>query len=210
MMFISLYCGNSNKITPEKLWSESDRKLIVDELNRTTNELMIEIENLSDAQWNFRESDERWTISEIVEHLELQNELHYRQIIVVANMPPMPKYLPATRGLDETFSNYATDTLKRQAKSFLEPIGRFCSKTESIYAFKRARNLLVEFVENTQVDLRKHFSFSKPIGNKNINQIKTGEVFDLHQLLLIGIAHTDRHLNQIRKLKKHPGYKAIQ
>jgi len=88
----------------------------------------------------------------------------------------------------------------------LEPIGRFCSKTESILAFTRTRKHLVEYVENTAIDLRKHFSFGSQAGSKSIDEIKPREVYDLHQLLLLGIAHTDRHLNQIRAIKKNPDF----
>ncbi len=210
IFFINVHCENSTEATSEKLWTEEDRQWILDELNRTTNELMIKIEDLSDAQWNFRESPERWSINEIVEHLEIQNELHYRQIMVVSNSPQMLQYVSVTKDMDEIFSNYATDTLKRQAKPFLEPIGRFCSKAESIHAFNRARYLIVEFVKNTDVDLRKHFSFSNQIEGKSLDEIKPKEVFDLHQLLLLGIAHTDRHLRQIRAIKKHPNYIELQ
>jgi len=44
------------------------------------------------------------------------------------------------------------------------------------------------------------------VEGKEINDLKIGQVRDLHQLLLTGIGHTDRHLTQIRKIKQHRGY----
>ena len=206
LCFFIFYCKKTENPISQKSWTTEDKNLIINELNRTTNELMVEIEHLSEAQWNFRESPEKWSINEIVEHLEVQNELHFRQLTVVANIPAMPKFVPVVKDWDHYFSNYATDTLKRQAKWFLEPIGRFCSKAESVRAFKRVRHHLLEFVEKTDVDLRKHFSFSKNIQETPLNEIKPKEILDLHQLLLLGIAHTDRHLRQIRGIKKLPEY----
>jgi hypothetical protein len=171
---------------------------------------MNEIQDLSDIHWNFRESPERWSINEIVEHLEIQNELHFRQMIAVSNSPQMPQYITVVKDWDFHFTKYATDTLKRQAKWFLEPIGRFCSKEESVHAFNRTRAHLIEFVKNTKVDLRKHFSFSKKIDGKSLDEIKPKEIFDLHQLLLLGIAHTDRHLIQIKSIKENPNFKALK
>ncbi|GHB87125.1 DinB family protein [Persicitalea jodogahamensis] len=40
-------------------------------MSRTCTELTREVENLTDAQWNFREAPDRWTIDEIVEHTGL-------------------------------------------------------------------------------------------------------------------------------------------
>lgn|GEM_PF-4143751 len=40
-----------------------------DNLRRTRNDLTREVENLTNAQWYFRESPERWSITEVVEHL---------------------------------------------------------------------------------------------------------------------------------------------
>ncbi len=198
---------SSEKTTPpERLWTEKDRQFILDELDRTTNELMKEIENLAMDQWSFREDQNRWDVAEIVEHLTVQNELHYREIYAVCNTPELVKYLPITTGEDGHFQKYATDPAKSQAKWFLHPIGRYCSKRQARNAFLRARDGLRDFVEATKIDLRKHFTFRNQAGDKPIEEIKIGDVRDLHQLLLTGIAHTDRHIAQIKKLKKHPAY----
>ncbi len=190
----------------EKLWTEKDRQFILDELDRTTKELIKEIDDLAIDQWTFREDPNRWDIAEIVEHLTVQNELHYREITAISNVPEMPQYLPITTGQDGHFQKYATDPAKSQAKWFLHPINRFCSKRQSQDAFLRARDGLRDFVEATDADLRKHFAFRNDAGSKPIDEIKIGDVRDLHQLLLTGIAHTDRHIAQIKRLKKHPSY----
>ena len=195
-----------NLFSTEKLWTERDRQFILKELERTTEELLKETERLALDQWTFREQPNRWNIAEIVEHLTLQNELHYREIYAVSNAPALPQYLPVTRGQDDHFTNYATDPVKSHAKWFLQPLGRFDSKRQSIAAFVRARDGIRGFVEKTEVDLRTRFTFRNNAGNNPIDSIKIGNVRDLHQLLLTGIAHTDRHLKQIRTIKKHKLY----
>ncbi|MEO1257740.1 MAG: DinB family protein [Bacteroidota bacterium] len=190
----------------EKLWTEIDRQYILAELDRTTKELLKETQKLGFDQWTFREHRSRWNINEIVEHLILQNELHYREISAVSNGPALPKYLPITSGKDGYFKKYATDPTKGQAKWFLQPLGRFESKRESISAFQRACDGIRGFVETTDVDLRKKMTFRNKGGEKKLADIKIGDVRDLHQLLLTGVAHTDRHLMQIRNIKKHPAY----
>ncbi|MEZ4935290.1 MAG: DinB family protein [Saprospiraceae bacterium] len=196
----------STPSSQEKIWTEKDRQFILKELERTSNELLKETEKLALDQWTFRENPTRWNIAEIVEHLILQNELHYREIYAVSNAPALPQYLPITTGHDDHFLSYATDPVKSHAKWFLQPLGRFDSKRQSIAAFQRARDGIRGFVEKTEIDLRQHFTFRNQAGNVPIDSVKIGDVMDLHQFLLTGIAHTDRHLVQIRNIKKHKLY----
>lgn len=187
-------------------WTADDRALIISELNRTTNELRQEIADLSDRQWYFKERADRWSIAEILEHLEMQNQLHYREITIQANSPQHLKYRSITMGKDDYFTRYATDTIKGQSQWFLQPLGRYNSKPEGETAFYTARNALKNWVEETEIDLRKQFTFRTPVEGRDISELRIGQVRDLHQLLLTGIAHTDRHLRQIRTIKQHPDF----
>ncbi|MEP5612794.1 MAG: DinB family protein [Cyclobacteriaceae bacterium] len=199
--------GNTPKTTEDdRWWTEQERLWILGELNRTTGELQNEIERLSQAQWYFREEESRWNIGEIVEHLEMQNQLHYREIAVIANSPQYLEYRTITKGQDGYFTKYATDSIKGQANWFLQPKDKFLSKEAAEEAFYTARGKLTEYVEKTKADLRKQFTFRAPMYEMEISEVKIGEVRDLHQLLLTGIAHTDRHLIQIRNIKKHKGF----
>ena len=202
-----LNCNNKNSFLEsknnDKWWTESDRELIISELNRTTNELHNEIKDLTIEQWNFREDATRWSIAEIVEHLEIQNLLHYREISVISFIPQHQEFREITKGKDEYFTKYATDTIKGQAQWFLEPMGRYKDKQVSETAFYKARAELIKVVSDTDIDLRKQFTFRTSVLNKELKDIKIGQVRDLHQLLLTGIAHTDRHLAQLKKIKSH-------
>lgn len=190
----------------ERWWTENDRQFIIAELNRTTEELRRETENISEDQWNFREDTTRWSMAEIVEHLEIQNLLHYREIAVTSKSPQYLPFRSITEGKDTFFSSYSTDTLQSKAQWFLEPRGRYSSLNDGLFAFHKARQELTLLVEQTDIDFRKQFTFRVPVEGKEIENIKIGQVRDLHQLLLTGIAHTDRHLQQIRKIKQHENY----
>lgn len=187
-------------------WTDEDRQLILNELQRTTDELLTELSGLTEIQWNFRESNDRWNIGEIIEHLEMQNQLHYREISVTSKAPQYLKFRAVTKGQDEYFTKYATDATPGEAQWFLEPLGRFRTKAEGENAFLRARGHLQEFVAETKVDLRKQFTFRVEVEDKSVDELSIGQVRDLHQLLLTGIAHTDRHLRQIRAIKTHNNY----
>lgn len=206
LFIIACNSKSSNEKINDFWWTESDRQHLLNELHRTTEELRNEIKDLTDEQWHFREASDRWSIAEIVEHLEMQNQLHYREITIVANAPQYLQYRAITEGQDQHFSNYATDTTPGQARWFLEPLGRFCTKAAGENAFYRARGELTKWVELTPIDLRKQFTFRTPVTGKDVSEIKIGQVRDLHQLLLTGIAHTDRHLRQIRGIKQNTNF----
>jgi len=212
LVFIVVLTGCNTVIDPstnhdlERWWSDEERQLIISELNRTTQALKYEIEHLSYEQWNFREDEERWSIAEIVEHLEMQNQLHYREISVTSKAPQYLKFRAITKDQDPQFTKYSTDPRKGKSQWFLIPLGRYCDKTKGEAAFYKARGELLKLVEDTDIDFRKQFTFRTPVEGKEISTLKIGQVRDLHQLLLTGIAHTDRHLNQIRQIKLHPKY----
>ena len=212
MVFIALLIGCNTINEPstvydlERWWTADEQELIILELNRTTKALRSEIEQLSDEQWNFREDDERWSIGEIVEHLEMQNQLHYREISVTSKAPQYLKFRAITKDQDSHFIKYSTDPNKGKSQWFLVPLGRYCDKTMGESAFYKARGELLKLVEDTDIDFRKQFTFRTPVEGKDITALKIGQVRDLHQLLLTGIAHTDRHLNQIRQIKQHSDY----
>lgn len=210
LICLSIVACDFNSSTKNKesnrWWTEEDRKLLTSELNRTSHELQVEIEHLTDDQWNFRENANLWSIAEIVEHLEIQNLLHYREISVTSKSPQYLQFRSITEGQDFFFSKYSTDTIRSKAQWFLEPLGRYCSTKDGQAAFYKARNELTLLVEQTEIDFRKQFTFRTTVEGKKVQDIKIGQVRDLHQLLLTGIAHTDRHLNQIRKIKLRHDY----
>ncbi|WP_411030682.1 DinB family protein [Spongiimicrobium sp. 3-5] len=202
-------CGHNpskDETTALPWWTSKDRDLVISELNRTTKAIRLELKDLKEDQWTFRESPDRWSILEIIEHLEMQNQLHYREISVISNTPQLLHFRTITEGKDAHFTKYATDTIAGTARWFLQPKGKFCTGTDAEKAFFKARSELTKLVELTSTDFRKQFTFRSPVGDKDIANLKIGEVRDLHQLLLTGIAHTDRHLKQLRNLKAHPKY----
>ena len=109
---IIIGCNTANDTSEntslERWWTEDEQDLIISELNRTTKALKYEIEKLSNEQWTFREEETRWTIAEIVEHLEMQNQLHYREISVISKAPQYLEFRMITKDQDAHFTKYST------------------------------------------------------------------------------------------------------
>ena len=51
------------------VWTEADRKYLLDNLIRSKEEIIAETNNLTKSQWNFKESPDRWSINQIIEHI---------------------------------------------------------------------------------------------------------------------------------------------
>jgi hypothetical protein len=203
--FCKVYSQTVDKALPATLWSPQDKQLLLSGLERTQNELLKEIEQLSQQQWNFKEDSSRWSIAEIMEHLFAQNESYRIEMRTALNQPELVQFVSKTKGNDQVFIDYASDTLKADA-GFLSPIGRFCQKEKAVFAFNRIQDALLNMVSTSSKDFRKHFTFRNFVSDGHLSNAEKYNVRDMHQLMLTCIAHMDRHLNQLRRVKKNPGF----
>ena len=75
-----------------KLWSEADRKYLLDNLTRSREELIKETKGLTKEQWNFKESADRWSINQIVEHIAIWELLMSHDISRMLSKGPQPEW----------------------------------------------------------------------------------------------------------------------
>lgn len=75
-------------------------------------------------------------------------------------------------------------------------MGRWNSKEKAVAQFVRSHEKIIEFIRDTDADFRSHFTF------RTYSDGSLWNIRDLHQLMLTNVAHTRRHVNQIRTIKK--------
>ena len=175
-----------------KLWTEADRQYTIENFKRTRNELVKETENLTLAQWNFREAPGRWTIGEIVEHLGIWERVWSREINMATRNKPQPE-LSAIAKPDSMFNIWIMEEKAHNAPDFAKPTGLIEGRNNLTY-FLIQHDINIKFVETTQLDMRVYFEQT----NKDPR--------DLHQVLIFQWGHVDRHLRQIKKVKSHQEY----
>lgn len=177
----------------QKLWTEADRKYTVDNLKRTRDELTRETENLTDAQWHFHESPDRWSIAEVVEHLALWEIIWAREISMGSRSTPRPDLI-ATSSPDSYYHDFIMENKAHKSPDFSRPTGFIKGKNNLVF-FQRLREQAIGFADTTQIDMRAQFEL-------------TGTKFprNMHQVYIYQWGHVDRHLRQIRKVKAHPDY----
>lgn len=179
-----------------RLWSEEDRKYLMENLTRTRDLVINETKNLSQAQWNFKESPDRWSINQVVEHLSFWELILQREINQALTSGVKPELTKNGRTdssvlafLMQEEPHIATEYTK--PFTFTVPMGLNDGKNNVAW-FVKMRNEGIGFVDSTITDLRYYF-------------LRPGRG-SAHQVFMSTFAHTDRHLKQIRRVKADPNY----
>lgn len=195
-------CQKQNRSeSTAKIWTEEERQLLISGLEETRRIILEEIDPLSTEQWHYQFDSSTWSIALVIEHISLQEVMHYREIYIISKTPPQPKYVEKAQGNDELILKYETDPTKGIANWGVTPLGRWCDKADAVNQFNRATDKLIEFVSETDADLRQQFTFRDIPDESDFRRIR-----DLHQILLTTITHTKRHIHQIRRIKSYSDF----
>jgi hypothetical protein len=186
----------SSNPTVTSVWTEADRQYLSTNLNRSLNELISETQNLTTEQWNFKETPDRWSIAEIVEHIGIWELLMQREISQALAQGPKPELTKDARP-DSIGYVFIMEEKKHitneytQPFTFAQPIGAMGGPA-AIKWVTKMRTESIELVNTTDKDLRLH------------SQMKNRGT--VHQVYITTFGHMDRHLRQIRKVKMHAKY----
>jgi hypothetical protein len=176
--------------------SIEERTYLIKTLTESHDAFLATIANLSITQLDFKPNSKSWSIAECVEHIALA-ELQFPKIVAEAlQNRPAPENRKYIKINDSDIRSKMVDG-KWKAKSpetFL-PVSTFGNPALSIEAFTTQRIRTIQYVKDTQDDLRNHY-WRHPL---------TGTI-DLYQTLLLMSAHLERHINQIKTVQNHPNF----
>jgi hypothetical protein len=172
--------------------SQGDRDRILSYYHSTRKQVIDAVSGLSEAQWNYKPADNKWSIRDVVEHLVLSEEA-IPQFATAGLRKSAPK--PETKIEDEKFAAMMKDRSKpAKAPEMLIPSGKWPTPAALIAEFQSRRDRNLAWLRGTQDPLRSTYTkFS--IG-----------IVDTYQALLLVPAHTERHLAQIEEVKASPGF----
>jgi uncharacterized damage-inducible protein DinB len=178
--------------------SQKDRDAAVKYLEETRAKFLASIDGLSDAQWTFKAGPDRWSIAEVAEHIAVSETLILQLITDRILKSPKVPADPA-RATDAKIIDVITDRSgKAQAPEFLRPTNRWSSRAALTKEFEAARTRTIDYVRNTQDDLRGH-AMAHPVM----------QTIDGYQWVLLLAAHSARHTAQIEEVKAAAGYPKI-
>ena len=175
-------------------WTENDRRYLLDNLERTKQEVISATSSLNAAQWSFREDSTRWSIAQVIEHLGLAERIFMQEAGILLMAPPdtsLKQFLMH----DSIYINKQNDPSPNHASWNVEPLG-LMNGADNLTFFVFGRDHMMIFVRETQNDLKVHFTYrAAPEQRRSI-----------HALMVTCFAHTDRHLKQISKIKQAPNF----
>ncbi|HEY5823515.1 MAG TPA: DinB family protein [Cyclobacteriaceae bacterium] len=153
-------------------------------------------ESTSEKQWKFKESPDRWSINEIVEHIAIWELLLDHQISRSLSAGSHPEFAKSAR-TDSIYLGFIMEEKPHISIEYTKPFTYTLPMglndlKNNVAWFLKMRNESVEYVKSTKDDLRAYFQ-------------KEGTPA-VHQTYITLFGHTDRHLKQIRKVKQHPNY----
>ncbi len=183
--------------TPSKtpIWTEADRKYLLDNLIRSKEEILAETKNLTKEQWNFKESPDRWSINQIIEHLCLWELIQTNDISTALQMGPMPDfdhYLPDSLFIDKDPNRHKKNNTTEYTKPFTYGVNLGNNEGKNnINWYTTLLNESIEFLKNDSRNMRIHY-------------ICFGA--NVHQRYMMFFQHCFRHLKQIKEVKAHPKF----
>ncbi len=185
--------GQSKPVEP--VWTEADRKYLLENLTRSKEEILKETKDLSKKQWDFKESPDRWSISQVIEHLarwELILTYDISRSLQQGPIPSFEHYLPDSiflnRDPEVTKPNNTLDATK--PFSLGVPLGLNEGKNNVTWLMTM-RDESIAYLKAEMRNIRQFYICFGP---------------NVHQQYMVIVKHTDRHLHQIRRVKAHANY----
>ncbi len=184
----------SYNLFSQKAWTEEDRDYLLTHLTQTRDSITRETTNLSEAQWSFKESADRWSIKEVTEHIAIWELLLMHEVSKALSAGPQPQWTPRQDSVYLAFILEETPHISVEYTkpfTYTLPLGLNSGKNNMAW-FLKMRNESIEYLKTAQEDLRTHYlKQSRP---------------NVHQVYITIFGHCQRHLRQIKKIKTHSNY----
>ncbi len=156
------------------------------------------VSGLTTQQLSFRESEDRWSILEVIEHITLAQQATYA--VLTGDLVE----IEASEEGEATaagFEQQVAESLADRSQTFdappeFVPTGSFSSGDEAIAAFDEGRGSMIYFLENADFDLRSRGA-QHPI---------FGQVVDVSTWAVVDVNHAKRHMQQIQQVIDAEGF----
>ncbi len=175
--------------------TSSEIKKAVQYLEKTRADVLASTKGLSDAQWNFKQATNRWSVAQVTEHIAAAEDFLMDLVRQQVMKAPARTNTIDVAALDEWVLTTIPDRSKKvQAPEPLQPSNRFGSSKDSLKHFQASRAKTIAFLKETK-DLRQH-AVDSPLGKQ----------LDGYQWVLLVAAHSERHTKQINEVKADPNF----
>lgn len=171
--------------------TNDERNLVIEMLEANTKRFLADIENISDAQWNYKPATDSWSVAEVSEHITLSDGLLLSIAQRSLKSPADSIKAHDLLGKEQVVIDKLKDrSYKAQAPESLRPLHRFPSRLELIEAFKQTRERTADYVKTTNDSLKDHVVPHPLFGD-----------LTAYQWLVMIPAHANRHIDQLDEVK---------
>jgi uncharacterized damage-inducible protein DinB len=175
------------------------RTKVIKYLTDSENEFLRSIENLSEAQWRFKPTPEKWSVAEVAEHIVLAESLLFANVEKALADKANPGWAEQTKGKTEFLERILLNrTGKAQAPEAIVPTGKL-SRDEVISRFRAVRAKTMKFATTTDLSLMDHTAE---------HPFKIFGTLNAYQWLIYVPLHNLRHNQQIAEVKAWQGFPA--
>ncbi len=176
--------------------SKKERKYGTTLMKDTKTDFLKAVKGLSEAQLDFKEAPDRWSVKECAFHIAGAEKLLWSMLEGAMKAPANPEKRAEIKVTDEQFVGMIQDrTTKFPAPEPIQPKNTgFKNLDEALADFKKNRMDHIQYLKTTTEDLRNH-----------VVQLPFGYI-DSYQLCLMIAAHCNRHTQQLREVMAAAGF----
>lgn len=190
-LLVSLFAATS--VFAAEPMTDAERAALVAHLERTAAKFEQSIEELTEAQWNYKSAPDRWSPAEAAEHVATSEGF------IRGYIEPMMKEEPAAELLADARKDSIDAMVVDRSKTFqaiepLQPTKKYPTPAEALAAFRAERQKTLELVKSGG-DFRLHAAAHPAAGP-----------LDGYGWVVFLSAHTERHTLQIEEVKADAGY----
>jgi uncharacterized damage-inducible protein DinB len=199
LFLLSTFTFAADKPKADANPAHQDKKFLLNYLKQTRQDFLKSISNLSEAQWNYKASPERWSIAECAEHITLAENFIRDAYQKTMKEPAASEEQKAKANIpDEKLIAMLTD--RSQKFKAPEPI------QPKTHQWTTARALGREFYKRREETIRIAKSTPDAELRSHVADSPVGAPLDGYHFLELIAAHSKRHTLQIEEVKADPGY----
>jgi hypothetical protein len=170
--------------------TDVERQRLVAHLEMTASWLIDEVSGLTSAQLQFRPAPDAWNIMDVVDHLVVVGQIYWQDLQNAIKGPPSAR---AKTNTDADILWYGIDRTHREKAIPSElPKRQLRDLASALTNYRKQHAQLLQYVKTTNDDLRSH--------------IVERQGSDAYQWALLISTHEQRHILQIREIKRDPRF----
>jgi hypothetical protein len=177
---------------------QEERAKLIRYLQESRREFLSYITSLTDAQWTWKSTPDRWSVGEIAQHIVLAEGLLFDMARKALATAPNPDWEAKTRGKTELLERVMVDrSHKVRAPEPVNPAGIRMTRDQVLAGFRQLRSRTIRFAETTRLPLQEHIT---------AGPFPLFDPLSAYQFLLYIPLHNLRHHQQIAEVQATPGY----